>query len=167
MKKTITLFVAIVAIAALNSCKPSDEKITNEIKTVITAEAKLAPVSYSVKEGVLTLTGEVETDAEKALAEEKLKAVKGVKSVINNITVKPKVVLPTPAELKAQADAALSTLVTTALSATGISGINASVVDSVVTLTGDVKKADLVKVMQAVMGTTPKKVDNKMNIIKK
>ena len=166
MKKTFYFSIALVGLLALNSCKPSDEKITEEVSKVATSEASLSSVSYTVKDGVVTLTGEVENEAQKMAAEEKFKTVKDVKSVVNNLTVKPVVVLPTAEELKKQADDALGILVSNALSATGVTGITTSISDSVVLLTGDVKKADLKKVMEAAMSVTPKKVDNKMNIIK-
>lgn len=166
MKKVFYLSLALASMLAMNSCKPSDEKITEAVTKEASADASLATVSYSVKEGVVTLSGEVENEEIKKAAEEKFKAVEGVKSVVNNLTVKPVVVLPTPEEIKKQADDALTVLVSNALSGTGVTGITATVQDSVVSLTGDVKKADLKKVMEAAMSVTPKKVDNKLNIIK-
>ena len=44
--------------------------------------------------------------------------------------------------------------------------ISAMVKDGVVTLTGDVKKADLPKVMQAVSALHPKKIENKATVKK-
>lgn len=164
MKKITTLILSLALLATLFSCKPSDEKIGEAVKMALSANPALNPVSASVKEGIVTLSGEVETDELKALAESILSSVKGLKSVINNVTVKPKG--PTPEELKKMADDRLLSLVNEAFSKYSVTGITATVIDSVVTLTGDVKRADLQNVMKAAMETAPKKVENKMNILK-
>ena len=61
-----------------------------------------SPVSAMVKDGVVTLTGEVESETLKTLAETSVSGVKGVKSIVNSVTVKPPG--PTPEELKKMAD---------------------------------------------------------------
>jgi hyperosmotically inducible periplasmic protein len=164
MKKTTTLILSLALFATLFSCKPSDEKIGEAVKMALSANATLSPVTASVKEGVVTLSGEVESDELKALAESVLSSVKGLKSVVNNVTVKPKG--PTPEELRNMADGALQALVNEAFSKYKVTGITATVADSVVTLTGDIKRADLQNAMKAAMETAPRKVDNKMNILK-
>ena len=154
--------LSLTLLVILYSCKPSDEKIGEAVKMALSANPALSPVMSSVKDGIVTITGEVESDELKALAESVLSGVKGLKSVVNNVTVKPKG--PTPAELKAMADTALQALVNEAFTKYSVAGITASVMDSVVTLTGDVKRKDLQNVMKAAMETAPKKVENKMNI---
>jgi hyperosmotically inducible periplasmic protein len=164
MKKIATLIMTLAVLAILGACTPSDEKITEAVKVALSTNASLSPVMASVKEGIVTLSGEVENDELKALAESTLSGVKGVKSVVNNVTVKPKG--PTAEELKQMADGALLASVNAAFSKYSVTGITATVVDSVVTLTGDVKRADLQNAMKAAMETAPKKVENKMNILK-
>jgi len=164
MKKTATLILSLALFVTLFSCKPSDEKISEAVKLALSANASLSPVAASVKEGVVTLSGEVESDELKALAESVLSSVKGLKSVVNNVTVKPKG--PTPEELRNMADGALQALVNEAFTKYKVSGITATVADSVVTLTGDIKRADLQNAMKAAMETAPRKVENKMNILK-
>lgn len=162
--KKITTLMTLALLAILVSCAPSDEKITEAVKAALSTNASLSPVMASVKEGIVTLSGEVENDELKALAESALSGVKGVKSVVNNVTVKPKG--PTAEELKQMADGALLASVNEAFTKYSVTGITATVVDSVVTLTGDVKRADLQNVMKAAMETAPRKVENKMNILK-
>ena len=164
MKKIATLMLSLVLLTALYSCKPSDEKIGEAVKVALSANAALSPVIASVKDGIVTISGEVESDELKALAESTLTGVKGLKSVVNNVTVKPKG--PTPEELKQMADSALQALVNEAFSKYSVTGITATVVDSVVTLTGDIKRKELQNAMKAAMEVAPKKVENKMNILK-
>ena len=60
------------------------------LTNAIAANLKLIRVSYTdVKDGVVTLSGQVKDEAAKSSAETTAKGVKGVKSVINNLTVAP------------------------------------------------------------------------------
>lgn len=162
MKIKTSLFMALAILAILSSCKPSDEKIAEAAKLALSANAALSPVTSAVKDGVVTLTGEVEDDGIKALAETTLAEVKGIKSIVNNVTVKPKG--PSPEEIKASADSALQALVNDAFTKYAVTGITATVADSVVTLTGDIKRKDLPNAMKAAMEAAPKKVENLMTI---
>jgi hypothetical protein len=47
------------------------------------------PLPVTTTEGVVTLTGAVDSDAIKSKVEQDAKSVEGVKSVVNNLTVKP------------------------------------------------------------------------------
>jgi hyperosmotically inducible periplasmic protein len=155
---SLALF-ALIAIV-LFACGPKDEKIAELAKASISA---LAPnVGVAVKDGKLSLTGEVESDEIKAKIEEAAKAIKGVKGLTNDLTVKPKG--PTPQELAAMADSALGTSISTALTALNIPGLAASVKDSVITLTGTVKRAQLMSVMKAANDLGPKKVENQLTV---
>jgi len=162
MKKKTSLFMALAILTILSSCAPNDEKITEAAKVALSANAELSPVTASVKDGVVTLTGEVENDGLKALAETTLREVKGIKSIVNNVTVKPKG--PSPEEVEAMADSALQGLVNDAFTKYAVTGITATVADSIVTLTGDIKRKDLPNAMKAAMEAAPKKVENKMTI---
>ena len=164
MKKIATMLLSLALTASLYSCQPNDEKINEAAKMALGGNAALSGVSASVHEGVVTLTGEVESDELKSLAQTTLTEIKGIKSVVNNVTVKPKG--PTPEELKQMGDSALQAKVTEAFTRYKVTGINATVADSVVTLTGDIKRADLQNAMKAAMEAAPKKVENKLNILK-
>jgi hyperosmotically inducible periplasmic protein len=162
MKIKTSLFMALAILALLSSCKPSDEKITEAVKLALSANAALSPVTPTVKDCVVTLNGEVEDDGIKSLAETTLAEVKGIKSIVNNVTVKPKG--PSPEEIKASADSALQAQVNDAFTKYAVTGITATVADSVVTLTGDIKRKDLPNAMKAAMEAAPKKVENQMTI---
>lgn len=161
MKKIVfTLVTAILFL--LVSCTPSDEEINQSVQKVLTSNASLSPVSASVKDGVVTLTGEVESETLKTLAETSLTGVKGVKSVVNSVTVKPPG--PTPEELKKMADDALLQKVNTNFATYKVKGVTATVADGIVTLTGQIKRSELQNAMKAAMESGAAKVENKLTI---
>lgn len=148
---TVVLFLGIT----LYSCKPNDQKLQQEVNTVLTTSG----VTAVVKDAVVTLTGTVESKESKDEAEALCKKVKDIKSVVNNIEVKE----PVPA-IVISPDEALKTIVTSGLAAAGYPDIVAQIDSGQVTLTGNVKKADVTKVMQIVNEAKPKKVINKLTI---
>jgi hyperosmotically inducible periplasmic protein len=76
---------------AANTAKDAgaDALITGKVKTKLLAEspANAAKVNVDTKDGVVTLTGTIDSNEFKAKAESLAKATEGVKSVTNNITV--------------------------------------------------------------------------------
>jgi osmotically-inducible protein OsmY len=88
MSKKINPVLAIPLIAflfmtSLMSCKgkTSDADVKTSVDNAIAANASLSGVSTSVKDGVVTLSGEVKDDAAKASAENSGRGINGVKSV--------------------------------------------------------------------------------------
>jgi osmotically-inducible protein OsmY len=144
----ITLCLAIAA------CGPSDADIKAEADKAI---AVVPGATVDVVSGVATISGQVANDAARTTAETAVKGVKGVKSVIDNATlVPPPVVISADDSLKTNVAAALK----------GVPTLNADVKDGVVTLTGQVKKTALPKVMRALSALHPKKIDNKATVKK-
>lgn len=154
MKKTVLVLLLGVM---LFSCKPSDEKLQTAVQTALTAAG--SNVSSSVKEGVVTLSGTVDSEAAKIAAETAVKAVKDIKSISNNIEVK----VP-QAPVVINNDEVLTTAINAAITAGGFSDVTVSVKDGEVTLNGDAKKADLAKIMQIANEAKPAKVINNLNI---
>lgn len=76
---------------ALMSCSRtrSDSDITTDVQTRIHADAALAsaPITVQSSSGVVVLSGNVATEAERSLAASAAGQVDGVKSVINNLQV--------------------------------------------------------------------------------
>ena len=139
---------------------PSDDALTQSVQTKIKADPQLAtaPISVSTTSGVVSLTGEVISAANKSHAEELAKSVEGVKSVTNNITVKP------PAPVVIAQDDPLKTQVMANLVKYGISGITVSVANGEVTLTGNIARPKLQDAIKAANEAHPKKVNNKLTI---
>lgn len=158
------MLMATVVTLGMVSCKPNDAKIKSEIEAKLKTEQGLAAVTVDVQKAVVTLAGTTETDGAKTTAETDAKAVKGVESVANNITVNTPVVAPTITN-NAPTINADSTLVGAIKDATkDFAGVKAEVKDGVVTLTGEIQRADLPKLMQNIAASKPKKIENKLTI---
>lgn len=155
MKRLVLILTcALLSGAIFYSCKPSDEKLQKQVETVLSATQ--SSVTGTVKDGVVTLNGTVDSDAAKTAVEVAVKAIKDIKSVTNNIEVKLPVVI--------NPDETLSTTITTALTAAGFNDVKLAVDSGVVTLTGEAKKADLQKIMQIANEAQPKKVLNQLKL---
>ncbi len=154
------LSIVLILSLLVTSCKPSDANIAESAKEKVTS---ISPsVTVDVKDGVVTLGGEVSDEATKTAAESALAGLKGVKSVQNNITVPP----PPPPPVQINPDDVLRQTVDSVFAAKGITGVTATVNDGVVTLTGSVKKADRIKAMQVINEAKPKQVVNQIKDIK-
>lgn len=143
------------------ACKPSDEKIAEAVKAKVSAIS--STISSSVKDGVVTLSGEVADEAAKAAVISALQGEKGVKDIVNNLTVPAP---PPPPVIVINPDDVLSRGIDSTFNAKGITGVTTKVSNGEVTLTGTVKKSDLQKVMQAANEMKPKKVVNQLVITK-
>jgi hyperosmotically inducible periplasmic protein len=157
--KHLTAVVLSMGLMFMISCKgkPKDADIQ---AAVVTALQSSPGVSADVKEGVVTLSGAVATDADKAAAENAAKVTAGVKSVVNNITVTPPPPPPPPAPaapVATPADAALKTAVDGIVK--DFPGITADVKDGVIIITGESKADRWKKLKIALDGLKPKKVD--------
>jgi len=145
-----------VATTSCNS-KSKDADIKMEVDKAIAANASLSTVSTSVNEGVVTLSGEVKDESTKTAAEEAARGVNGVKSVTNNLSV-----TPPPATVVITADDPLKASVDNTVKA--YPGVSASIQDGVVTLTGEIKRVDLQKLMMELNSLKPKSIENKLTI---
>ncbi len=152
--------VLMLAMAAfLSACGKSDADITKAVTDKLAAD-KITGVTATVNGGAATLSGEVADVTVKSKAEASAKGVEGVKSVTNNITLKALPVAPAPAG----GDQMLKGTIDESIKKLNITGITVTVADGDVTLTGDVSKDNLAKVMQAVSATNPKHITNKLTV---
>lgn len=160
--KSVTYFMMALFISvALLSCGVKDSTIQKQIAEAAVTTPAMNGVSATVAEGVVTLTGEVKEDASKAACESAVKSIKGVKSVVNNITIAAPP--PPPAAIPEVAqDVALTKGVTDATK--DFPAIKATVADGVITLTGEIKRSALPKLMQTLNSLQPKKIDNQLTI---
>jgi osmotically-inducible protein OsmY len=139
------------------SCGVKDADIQTAITEKAATTPELAGINASVDKGVVTLTGEFKDDASRSVAEEAVKSIKGVKSVVDNATI-----TPPPPPVVINPDDQLSKSVADA--AKDFSGVSTSVADGVVTLTGNIKRQDLPRLMKALNTLKPKKIENKLTI---
>jgi len=142
---------------ALTACAPKDADIKADVDKAI---AGVSGVTVEVANGVATMSGTFADDAARASTEATVKAVKGVKSVVDNATVTP----PPPPPVVMSPDDSLESLAMTLLKDYPM--LMAEVEDSVITLTGEIKKSELTNAMQALSTLNPKKIENKAKVIK-
>ena len=153
--RALSRALALSLALALTACGPKDADIKTGVDQAI---AGAQGVTAEVSKGVVTISGQFADEATKASTEAAVKAVKGVKSVVDNATITP------PAPVVISPDDSLRTNVTAALK--DFPTLSADVKDGVVTLTGEIKKSELPKAMQAVSALKPKKIVNKATVKK-
>ncbi|MBS1731856.1 MAG: BON domain-containing protein [Bacteroidetes bacterium] len=141
---------AIVIASALtfSSCQPKDADVDASVEKVLNADPMMAGTMVEVKDGVATITGECKDDACKAACEKAVAAVKGVKSVVNNCSVAPPPPPPPapPASLSTTLDEATQQLVKDGLK--DIKAVSVEFLGDKAVLSGEVSKADRMKIMQ-------------------
>ena len=159
MKKTrnrllrVSMFVAMTSIW-LFSCKP---KISDQdIETKIQSNSALSHLAVSVKDGVVTLSGEAKDDADRTNSEAAVKSIEGVKEVVNNTTIAPPPPPPS-APVEIAADDPLTKGIADALK--DFPTVKATANDGVITVTGETTAANWKKIKMTLDGLKPKKVD--------
>ena len=159
MKKTryrllrVSIFVAMAGIW-LFSCKP---KISDQdIETKIQSNSALSHLAVTVKDGVVTLSGEAKDDADRTNSEAAVKSIEGVKEVVNNTTIAPPPPPPS-APVEIAADDPLTKGIADALK--DFPTVKATANDGVITVTGDTSAANWKKIKMTLDGLKPKKVD--------
>jgi hyperosmotically inducible protein len=153
MKRLLLLLIPIVFF----SCGQSDEKI--QLKVNHKLATSTGRINATVNDGVVTLTGECPDEPCKMASEAAVREIKGVKEVVNNVTI----FVPPPAPPVAiNPDDTLTTTVNNIVA--NYKTVNATVKDGVVTLTGTLPRAELQNLMQQLNAAKPKRIENKLEI---
>lgn len=153
--KHLTTVILSVGLMFMISCKSKPKDA--DIQAAVTTALQSSPgVTADVKDGVVTLSGSVASQADKDAAEAAVKLNQGVKSVVNNVTVTPPPP-PAPAAPVVTADDSLKTAVAGIVK--DFPGIQADVKDGVITITGEQKADRWKKLKMALDALKPKKVD--------
>jgi osmotically-inducible protein OsmY len=155
------LVFIVVSVAACNR-GPDDATLTTNVKSKLSADSTVpaSAINVSAKDGAVTLSGAVNTEAEKAKAEQVAKGVEGVKSVTNSLTVKP----PVQASVPVGPDEQIKQNVMANLTKYGVTGVTAEVNNGEVTLKGEIQRAKLQDAMKAANEANPKRVNNQMTV---
>jgi hyperosmotically inducible periplasmic protein len=140
------------------SCKggAKDSDIQTSFNEKVQTDSQLSNVTATVKDGVVTLNGQCPDESCRSHAEQTAKDVKGVKSVVNNITVTP------AAPVEVSPDAALENGLRDATK--DYPGVTATVANGEVTLTGTIERDRLPNLMQSIHALNPKKVNNNLTV---
>lgn len=164
-KRSRFLFLFLPLAAAilftLPGCKsgPKDDDIQAGITQKLQLMPDMTGITTSVKDGVVTITGEFTSDEQKSTTEAAIKEINGVKSIDDQATV----AAPPPAPVVTiTPDDALSKMVMEATK--DFSGVKAAISGGVITLTGEIKKDDLPKLMMTLNSLKPKKIQNNLVI---
>lgn len=156
--RVLSILTLIFALGvSVTSCKKvSDADIQNIAQTKLATIPEAAGVTVTVANQVLTLNGVVADEAAKSYVESSVTAVKGVKSIVNNLQIPP----PAPdfTSLDNLIDSALVDVLKDHKT------ITATVENGVITLNGEIKKADLPIVMQKLNALNPERIDNNLTI---
>lgn len=98
LRRTAT-FAAILFFLPIIGCKSKvdDATLTNNVKSALTADPSISsqPIQDTVQNGVVTLSGNVSDETASSVAAEDAAKVKGVKEVVNALTVDGMAVTPT------------------------------------------------------------------------
>jgi hyperosmotically inducible periplasmic protein len=132
----------LLALASANCARQSitDSAITAAVKSklAVSNENDATDVNVDTRGGVVTLTGAVETQANKEQAEQMAANTEGVTRVINNITVDTNAGFDGEVAGMAPSDLAILSKIKTRYVAEGVIGAKVRVKDGVVTLKGAV-----------------------------
>ena len=161
MKQQIARSLLLIAAVAFMSgpitgCKSkmNDADIKTAAEAALAANPDLKGLSVDIRDGVATISGEVTDASAQAAAQTAVAAVKGVKSVQNNVSVTPP---PTAAPVTITPDDPLTAGVKDATK--DFPSVTATVNEGVVAVSGELKAADWKKLKMSLDGLKPKKVD--------
>jgi len=167
-KKLHRILLTFITAASLSillfSCGAKDADVQSAVETALKTNSEFSALSASVKDGVVTLSGETKSEAIKVQAEETAKSVKGVKNVINNSTVAAPPPTVESAPIDIAADEALIKAVAEVIK--DFPGVNAEVKEGVIILTGEIKRASQQKLIPMLHALKPKSIDNTKLTIK-
>ena len=156
MKYKHLTVLAIAVALLLGACGKKDADIQKAVQDKLAAD-NVSGVTVSVKDGVATLSGEVADQTVKSKADTSAKGVDGVKSVTNNITLRP-----LPQATPAANDQALTGKIDENLKKAGCTGATVSVVGGKVTVTGTVPSAKYAECIQVIQQSGITGIDNQL-----
>jgi hyperosmotically inducible periplasmic protein len=146
----VLMGMAVMLTLAFVSCKPKDEDILKSVNEKIAGMTEMKGMTATVKDGVVTLSGECKdekckADCQKAIEDAK---IKGVNSVVSNCTIAPPPA-PAPASVTAAVtDPKLQDAVKAIIK--DIPGVTIEgFSDKGVILKGEISKANNLKLKQA------------------
>lgn len=145
----------------LLACQPSDKAL----KAAVNEKLSMIPgISADVKNGVVTLSGEVSDEVAKSAAEDALKGMKGVKSIQDSIRIK--VVMPLTPPVVHTPEELLKKALDSVYSVNGFNDITVVVTKDEIVLNGTAKRKQLNKAVQLAQRLANRKVTNEIKITK-
>jgi len=159
MKRLAIVFSLVLMTGLMfQSCKKSDESIRKDVNKALT-ERNYDMITSTVKDGMVTISGTVESLQQRSEVENIVRSVKDVKSVTSNVIIKE-----SEPEILISPDQTIQSAIDAGLTAAGYTGVKVEVKDGEVILTGELKRSELTKVMQIANEANPKSVKNELNL---
>ena len=158
-EQIIRSLLLIVAVASLSSpltgckSKPKDADVKTAAEAALATNPDLNGLRVDVKDGVATISGEVKDASAQAAAQTAVAAVKGVKSVQNNVSI----AATPPPTVQITPDDPLAAGVRDATK--DFPSVTATVNNGVIAVSGELKSDDWKRLKMALDGLKPKKVD--------
>ncbi len=161
MKKALFQLSAVLFMAAslsFTACKsgPKDSDIQENFNAKMTENPQLRTVTATVNDGVITLTGPCPDEDCRTSAENAAREIKGVKNVVNNITVSQ------AAPVVVADDATLQNAVNEIID--DYDNVEATVQNGEVTLRGNIERDKLQKLMMDLNSANAKKINNQLTV---
>jgi osmotically-inducible protein OsmY len=158
MQRSLLLVLALSLVGTVAACSNTDRSpdVTDAVRKSLDREGyKDVRVSEDRDKGVVTLTGTVLTESEKAQAESVAKSEAGSQVVANEIAVRPPGIESEAKAVDADLDKAIENIVEAVLIKNRLrKDVKCAVKNGVVTLTGDVlsqsRRAEIEKLVTAV-----------------
>lgn len=157
--KQLLPVIILAATISVTGCKEKDSDVKARVEEKLQPNQETAGTMVAVNDGVTTLSGEVSTENGKMESENIAKGTKGVKSVVNNLTVTPPVITP---PVVVTADDPLTMAVRDATK--DHPTVNATVMNGTITLSGTISKADNIILMKKISALNPGKIDNQLTV---
>src|SRR5947208_2003753 len=108
----VTAAISVCGILLVAACQkgPDDATLSANVKSQLAAQspALASMVNVETKSGVVTLTGTVDNEPARTQAEQAAKSVANVKSVVNNLSVRPAIAVSDDPKIKSAVDASLA-----------------------------------------------------------
>lgn len=164
MQRLVNGLVVLTFLNVFISCGPKDEDVQSAVQAVISGGACVG-VSSKVDDGTVTLSGDCKDQQSITVLETQLREVHGVKKIVNNVKISdPEIVVADPGTLTISNADTLTAGVRKIIK--DYPSVQATVSDSVVSLSGELKKTESEKLINEIKGLKPKSVDSKKLLIK-
>lgn len=156
MKAKIIILLSVFFVA-FYSCHSQDKQLVKAVDAVLSSA--YPEVKATVKDGIVTLTGMVESLQAKTAVEQSLKSLKNIKSIHNLVDVVPPNIL-----LSRENDDVMKDAISTTLANKGFKHVKVEVTNGEVFLSGHIDRGDLEAIMQTVNEARPEKVVNNLTL---
>jgi osmotically-inducible protein OsmY len=150
MLKSVLLFVIVAGVTA---CANKDADIRESIQANAKTETMFAGISYTVFEGVVTLTGNCPSQELKQKLIKRIESLGGVKEIVDEIRIAP-VLLDNDFVVKQKVDSVLATY----------PGVESTVSNGLITLRGKLAKDRSEKLVNALTQLGQGSVVNKTSV---